>query len=206
MDANSKDLGWQDPVPESSGDSVRRAVMPTEKRRWPGIFPIALIALGLLASGCATTSRPEASPGADRAIVQGIHEFHWRVWYKLGVDKVDGKSADLYWYSDWAKPVPVAPGARVIRARCLFAVEDSKTQEVSVDLPVTLQAGRRYQVRNGIESNAVVFWVEDLQTRSLAGKKVTVGTTPSTSSPSEVVMGNAALVLLRVLLLIGTGQ
>jgi hypothetical protein len=100
----------------------------------------------------------------------------------------------------------VAPGARVIRARCLFALEDSKTQEVAVELPVTLQAGRHYQLRNGIESHAVAFWVEDLQTRSLAGKKVTVATTPSTSSPSEVVVGNAALVLLRVLLLIGTGQ
>jgi hypothetical protein len=181
-------------------------MLPFERRNWRTFYAAVLGILILLAQGCATTSRPEASPGVDRAIVQGIHEFHWRVWYKLGVDKVDGKSADLYWYSDWAKPVPVEPGARVIRARCLFALEDSKTQEVSVELPVTLQAGRHYQLRNGIESNAVVFWVEDMQTRSPAGRKVTVATTPSTSSPSEVVVGNAALVLLRVLLFIGTGQ
>jgi hypothetical protein len=181
--------------------------MTTENRR--GLkFRAVFIFLGLLANACATTSEPtpQALPGFQGAVVQGIHEFHWKVWYKLGVDQVDGKSADLYWYSDWAKPVSVAPGARVIRARCLFALEDSKTQEVAVELPVTLQAGRHYQLRNGIESHAVAFWVEDLQTRSLAGKKVTVATTPSTSSPSEVVVGNAALVLLRVLLLIGTGQ
>jgi hypothetical protein len=182
------------------------SAMPTATRRCRSFYSIMVVVLCVVGSGCATTSQYQsrASSPVDGAIVRGTHEFHWNYWYKLGVDQVDGKTVNLSWWSDWAKPVLIDPGDRVIKAKCIFALGGSRTDEVTVDLTVRLQVGHNYQLRNGIEGHVVVFWVEDMKTHLQAGKKVTVNTTPS--SPSETAAETAAGLLLRVLLLIGTGQ
>jgi hypothetical protein len=175
-------------------------------RHCRSFYSIMFVVLCIIGNGCAATSQyqSKASSPADGTIVRGIHEFHWNYWYKLGLNQVDGKTINLSWWSDWAKPVVIDPGDRVIRAKCLYALEGSSTNEVTVDLTVSLQVGHNYQLRNGIEDDVVVFWVEDMETHLLAGKKVAIST--DFSSPSETAARTAASLLLRVLLLISTGQ
>lgn len=178
----------------------------------PQRFKVILLAMFcLLDAGCASTSQqssmqyqPAATTPAEGAVVRGVHEFHMDYWYKLAPDQVDGRSVNLSWWSDWAKPVLIDPGERVIKARCLYALGGSRTQQLVVDLPVRLEAGHDYRLHNGVQGNAVVFWVEDTQTHRLAGKKVAVSTTPT--SAADTAIATAASVLLRVLLLFGTGQ
>lgn len=180
--------------------------MPTATRRCRSLYFIMFVVLYIAGNGCTSTSQPQskASSPVDGAIVRGTHQFHWNYWYKLGLDQVDGQTVNLFWWSDWAKPILIEPGNRVVKAKCLYSLGGSSTDKVTVDLTISLQAGHNYQLRNGIEGEAVVFWVEDMETHLLAGKKVTVSTTPS--SPSETAAKSAAAILLRVLLLFGTGQ
>jgi hypothetical protein len=170
------------------------------------MFVLVWSSVCIFGYGCTTIPRyqSKASSPVDGAMVRGTREFHLDYWYKLGLNRVDGKATKLSWWSDWTKPVLIDPGDRMLEAVCLFALGGSSTDKVTVDLAVSLQAGHNYQLRNGVENNAVVFWVEDVETHLLAGKKVTMGIAPS--SPAKTAAQTAAGLLLRVLLLFGTGR
>jgi hypothetical protein len=169
------------------------------------MFVVVQVGLCLVGSGCATTPQyqSKASSPADGAQVRGASKFNWTHWYKLKLEQVDGKKVNLSWWTDWTKPVLIDPGDRVMRVQCQFAM-DSSPDSVTVDLAASLQAGHAYQLRCGIEDNAIAFWVEDTETHLSAGKQIlTVNTTPV--SPSQTAAGVTALLLFRLLLLVGTG-
>lgn len=159
--------------------------------------------------GCvsAVKYQSKATSPAEGAVVRGVHEFQMDYWYKLALDEVDGEPVGLTWWSDWARPVLVDPGERVIKAKCLYAIGGSSTNQLTVELPVMLQAGHEYRLRNGVLVNAVAFWVEDTNTHRLAGKKVILSNAPSSPSDKVVVTTQASIgLLLRILILMGTGQ
>jgi len=169
------------------------------------MFVVVLGGLCIVGNGCATAPQYQSRTSSlvDGAQVRGASKFRWKQWYKLRLDEVDGRKAKTSWWTDWTKPILIDPGDRVMRVQCQFAT-DWNHDSVTVDLTASLQAGHAYQLRCGIEDNAVAFWVEDMETHLNAGKQiVTVSTTPV--SPSQTAAGVTVLLLLRVQLPIGTG-
>jgi hypothetical protein len=137
-------------------------------------------------------------------MVRGVHKGGLFTWYKLTLKQVDRKQVHLpWWETDWHTPILVDPGDRVLGLRCDFA-SNNQPDFVTADIPVSLQAGHVYQLHGGVEDNAVTFWVEDTATHFIAGKHITMDKPPA-SSLSQTTASAAIAVLLRVLVLFGTG-
>ncbi len=171
-------------------------------------FLMLIIVLGglcIVDSGCATKPKyqSKASSPVEVAQVRGAYKFHLKHWYSLRLNEVDGIKTKTSWWADWTQPILIDPGDRVMKVECRFPV-DSAPASITVDLTASLQAGHTYQLRCGIEDDTVTFWVEDMETHMNTGKQVaTVSTTPAT--PAQTAAKVSLLLLLRVLILIGTG-
>jgi hypothetical protein len=172
------------------------------------LLPSLVVAggIGINGSGCSTNRQSQSNPIASvgAAQVRGTHEFRLENWYKLRLDRVDGKKVNTSWWADWTKPLPIDPGYRTIRVECQFAM-NSITESVSLDLNASLKAGHTYQLRCAPAEDAVVFWVEDAATRNKAGMTSLAASTTPPVSPSQAAAGGAVLLLLRTLIFLGAG-
>lgn len=175
-------------------------------------FILLLVALSgvlsILSSGCATTPqyRAKASSPIDGAQVRGASEFHWfGHWYRIRLEEVDGEKVNTSVWTDWKRPILIDPGDRVIRVGCVFSPDGSRTESISVDLNISLLAGHNYKLRCGIEGKSVAFWAEDTETHQKVGMQ-RLSVSPDKGSPAQTAAGVTALLLFRLLLLMGTGQ
>jgi hypothetical protein len=183
--------------------------MPTALKYWRGFsFSILFVVLGglcIIGNGCATGPRYQStvSSPADGAQVRGTFKGFPAHWYKLTLEQVDGKKVNLpWWKTDWHTLILLDPGDRMLRVRCQFATA-SRTGSGTADFVASFQAGHTYQLRCDRQGDVVTFWVADTKTQLNASKQI-AATTSSTSifHPSAA---DGTQLLLRVLVLIGTG-
>lgn len=181
--------------------------LKTRRKNRLAIFAIVLGALGIMGNGCASPSsryQPLISSPSDGAQVVGTHQGYPTHWYKLTLEKVDGRKISLpWWKTDWNTPLLIDPGERTLQVRCRFEM-DFHSDSITADLNASLQPGHSYQLRCDITDNdTVVFWVEDTKTHLNASRPITTPATPPSLLQPTAEAG--VFLLLRVLLLISTG-
>jgi hypothetical protein len=111
------------------------------------VFAVVLGGLNLLGGGCATAPRyqPTVTSAAEGAQLRGTREFHGLGhWYRIRLEAVDGKKVNASFWTNWQKPVLVDPGDHVIRVNCVFSMDASGMDSLSVDMNVSLSAGHDY--------------------------------------------------------------